>query len=96
MQRFDVGRCDLTKLNETEGEKHYHIKISNRFTALENFDDDVDINRGCEAIRENIKISSKESLGYYELKQCKPWFDNGRSKVYQTRGKRSDCSGCRI
>jgi hypothetical protein len=24
---------------------------------------------------EIIKISAKETLGYYELKECKPWFD---------------------
>jgi hypothetical protein len=30
-----------------------------------------------EAIRENIKISAKESLGYYELKKNAPWLDEG-------------------
>jgi hypothetical protein len=29
---------------------------------------EVDINRAWEAIQENIKISAKESLGYFELK----------------------------
>jgi hypothetical protein len=32
----------------------------------------VDINRPWETIRENIKISPKGSLGYYEVKQNKP------------------------
>jgi hypothetical protein len=35
----------------------------------------VDINRAGETIRENIKISAKESVGYNELKNNKPWFD---------------------
>jgi hypothetical protein len=35
----------------------------------------VDINSDWETIRENIKISTKESLDYYELKKHKPWFD---------------------
>jgi hypothetical protein len=39
--------------------------------------DDVDINRAWETIKENIKISAKGSLGYYELKKHKPWFDEG-------------------
>jgi hypothetical protein len=39
-----------------------------------------DINRALETIRENIKTSAKESLGYYELKKHKPWFDEGCSK----------------
>jgi hypothetical protein len=37
--------------------------------------DDEDINRAWESIKENIKSSSKESLGLHELKQHKPWFD---------------------
>jgi hypothetical protein len=41
---------------------------------LENLDDEVDINRVWETVRENIKISAKESLGYYELKKNKSWF----------------------
>jgi hypothetical protein len=40
---------------------------------LENLNDGVDINRAWETIREDITISAKDSLGYYELNQ--PWFD---------------------
>jgi hypothetical protein len=39
----------------------------------------VEINSAWETIRENIKITAKESLGYYELKKHKPWFDEGCS-----------------
>jgi hypothetical protein len=52
---------------------------------LENLDDEVDINRAWETIRENIRISAKESLGYYQLKKLKPWFDEGRSKLLVQR-----------
>jgi hypothetical protein len=45
----------------------------------------VDINRALETTRENIKISAKERLGYYELKKHKPWFDEGCSKVFDQR-----------
>jgi hypothetical protein len=38
-----------------------------------------------ETIRENIKISTKESLGYFELKKHKPWFDEGFSKLLAQR-----------
>jgi hypothetical protein len=44
-------------------------------TPLENLDMDVDTNRARETTGERIKISAKESLGYYELKHHKPWFD---------------------
>jgi hypothetical protein len=33
---------------------------------LENLDTEVEVNKAWEAIRENIKVSAKESLGYYE------------------------------
>jgi hypothetical protein len=44
---------------------------------LENLDAEVDINSAWEIIRENIKISGKLIIGYYELKKHKPWFDEG-------------------
>jgi hypothetical protein len=37
-------------------------------TALEDSNSEVDINSAWETIRDRIKLSAKESLGYYELK----------------------------
>jgi hypothetical protein len=34
---------------------------------------------------ENINISAKGSLGYYELKKNKPWFNEGCSKLLDQR-----------
>jgi hypothetical protein len=53
MQKFDMKRLNLKKLNDVEVTERYQVKISNRFAALENLDcgDDVDINRACEGIR---------------------------------------------
>jgi hypothetical protein len=45
----------------------------------------VDINKAWETIRENSKISSKGSLGYCELKNHKPWFDEGSSELLDHR-----------
>jgi hypothetical protein len=45
----------------------------------------VDVNKAWETIRENIKISVKESLGYCELKKNKLWFDEGRTKLLDER-----------
>jgi hypothetical protein len=47
--------------------------MSIRLAALENLNTEVDINSAWENTRENIKISAKESLGYYKLKKHKPW-----------------------
>jgi hypothetical protein len=44
----------------------------------------VDI-RAWETIRENIKISAKESQGYCELEKHKTWFDKGGSKLLAQR-----------
>jgi len=75
-QKLDVERFNLRKLNDLEVRKQYHIKISNRFTALESLSDSEDINRTWENIKQNIKTSAKESLGLYKLKQHRPSFDD--------------------
>jgi hypothetical protein len=46
-----MERFSLKKLNEVEGKQQYHVEISNWFTALENLDTEVDINRAWETIR---------------------------------------------
>jgi hypothetical protein len=45
----------------------------------------VEINSACKTIGENIKISAKESLGYFELQKHKPWFGEGWSKLLDQR-----------
>jgi hypothetical protein len=64
-----VERCTLKKLSETEVRKQFQIEHSNRFAALENLNDSEDINRAWENIKENLKISAKETLGLYGQKQ---------------------------
>jgi len=44
-KRFDNQRLNLRKLNEPEVRKQYEIEITNRFAALENLNDDEDVNR---------------------------------------------------
>ena len=60
-QKFEGERFNLRNLNESEV-----------FAALENLNDDKDINRTGENIKENTKTSAKESLGLHKLKQHKP------------------------
>jgi hypothetical protein len=47
------------------------FEISNRLTTLENLGTEVDVNTNWKTITENIKISVKGLLGYYELKKNK-------------------------
>jgi lipoate-protein ligase A len=82
--KFHMERFNLKKLNEVDGKEKYHVDVSNRFAALEDLDAEVEINTIWETIRENIKTSAKEILGYYELKQHKPWFDEGCSEIIRS------------
>jgi len=74
-RRFDRQRCNMRKLYEPQVRERYQIEITNRFAALENLNDDEDVNRTWENIKENIQTSAKESLSLHELKQNKPRFD---------------------
>jgi hypothetical protein len=67
-----MWRDSVSKLNRVEYKEQYHVEIKNMFAALENLDCEVDINRAWETVRENIEISAKDSLGYYEWKKHKP------------------------
>jgi hypothetical protein len=84
-QRFNMERFNLKKLNDVESREQFRVEVSNRFAALEDLGTEVEINSEWETIRENIKISAKESLGYYEFKKHMPWFDKGCSKLLDHR-----------
>jgi hypothetical protein len=82
MRELDVEIFDLKDLNDVNVKEHYQVKMSSRFADLRNLDDnDVDINRTRENIRENMKASATESLGYFEYKRHKLWFDEKCSKL---------------
>jgi hypothetical protein len=49
----------------------------------------LDINSAWESIRDNIKTSAKENLGYHRLKHNKALFDDECSS-------RLSCNGCKI
>jgi hypothetical protein len=74
-QNFDVERFNLRKLSDLEFRKQYQMKTSNRFAALENFSKSDNINRARENIKKNLQTSANDSLGLYEPKQNKQWFD---------------------
>jgi hypothetical protein len=83
--KFHMERFNLKRLNDVERKEKYHAEVSNRFAALEDLDAVVEANTVLETIRESIKISAKESLGYYELKKQEPWLDKGCSKLLDQR-----------
>ncbi|PNF18769.1 hypothetical protein B7P43_G03336, partial [Cryptotermes secundus] len=72
---------------EVECKEKYRIEILKRFAALKNVEAEVDINRTWETIREYIKISAKETRGYYELKTHKPRFNKRFSQLLYIKGR---------
>jgi ribosomal protein S25 len=65
-QKFDVERFNFRTISELEVRKQYQIKFTDRFAVLKNLSDEEDINRAWENIKENTKISARDSLGLYE------------------------------
>jgi hypothetical protein len=85
VKKMDVERFNLKQLKEEEVKEQYQVTIKNKSAALEILDDNGDINRALETIRENIRISAKESIGLCESKSYEPWFDEGCLKLVDRR-----------
>jgi hypothetical protein len=84
-QKIKLETFNLKKLNEVQSKMQFIVKVSNRLAALEDLDTEVEINSALERIRENIKISAEDSLGYFELKKHKSWLDERCSKLLDQR-----------
>jgi 50S ribosomal subunit-associated GTPase HflX len=80
-QRFHMESFNLKNLNEVESKDKYRVEVSNRSANLDDLDTEVEINSAWETIKEIIKISAKESVGYYELRKHKPWFNERCSEL---------------
>jgi hypothetical protein len=50
-----------------QARQKFDVEISNRFSALESLDESFHIYNAWESIRENIKTSAKDNLGYHRL-----------------------------
>jgi hypothetical protein len=90
-----INLHNLTTLPGAPGKEIYQDKISKSFSVLESLGHSVDILKAWDTIRVNINISTTESLGYYELREHKPWFDEGYSKL-SDQGNKPNCNGYRI
>jgi hypothetical protein len=74
VKKIDMERYNPKNFNEEEAKKQYKVTIKNKFAALKNLDDNGDINRAWNTIKEDIKILTKEIIGLCESKHLKPWF----------------------
>jgi hypothetical protein len=64
-----------------DAKEQYHIIIRKNFVPLEILEDNADMKRAWDSIRENIKILAHESLGYRESKHHKQSFDEKCSEL---------------
>jgi hypothetical protein len=80
-QKIHTERFSLKKLHEGDVKEQYQVTNRNKFAALENLEDNRDISRVWDNIRQSIKILVQESLGYYESKHHKLWFDEECSEL---------------
>ena len=56
------------------------------FDALRTSNEDAgEVDDTWENITDNIKVAAGESIGYYQVKKKKPWFDDDGSNVVQRR-----------
>jgi hypothetical protein len=85
VNKTDTVGINLKKLNEEEVKEKYQVTIKNKFSPLKNLQDNGNINRAWHAIRENINISAKESIGHCEAKHHKPGSDEECSKLVDGR-----------
>jgi hypothetical protein len=58
-QRFEMESFNFKKLNDAESKEQFRVVVSNRFTALEDLETEVEINNAWEKIGENIKFQPK-------------------------------------
>ncbi|KAJ4437553.1 hypothetical protein ANN_17698 [Periplaneta americana] len=87
-QQVNITKFNILKLKDEETKQNYQVEISNRFATLESSDEvekELDVNSVWENIRDSIKIAAEQSIGYYETKKKKPWFDEDCCMVVERR-----------
>jgi hypothetical protein len=69
-KKIDVERFNLKPLKKEEVKEKYQVTIKNKFAALEILDDNGDINKARETIRENKNFGQRvyRSLRFKALK----------------------------
>jgi hypothetical protein len=80
-----MEKFNFKELNEVECKEKYRVEVWNGFAVSEDLAAEIKIYTIWETIWENIKISAKEILGYYELKKHKSWFEERCSKLLDQR-----------
>jgi hypothetical protein len=72
---MDMEKFNPMEVNEGKVKEQYQVTINNKFASLENLEDNGNINTAWNTIRQNFKISTKESIGHCESQHHKPQFN---------------------
>jgi hypothetical protein len=72
----------------------YQVTVTDKSAVMEILENNGDISRAWDSIRENIKGLAQESLGHCESKHHETWFD-GSVQNWLMEGSRLNYSGCR-
>jgi hypothetical protein len=92
-QKIDTERFSVKNLNEEEVKQQYQVTIRNKFAAPEILESIGKVNRAWDNVRENIKISAQESLGYCESKRSKSFLMRN-VRNWLIAGNRLNYGGC--
>jgi hypothetical protein len=76
---------NLKQLKEVEGKQKYRAEVSNRFAALEDLDDEVELIVPGKYLERIQTFQPKRLLSYFEMKTHKPWFSKECSKLVDQR-----------
>ncbi|KAJ4427253.1 hypothetical protein ANN_24871 [Periplaneta americana] len=69
------------------GPSGFAARRANRYSteSSDEVEKELDVNSVWENIRDSIKIAAEQSIGYYETKKKKPWFDEDCCMVVERR-----------
>jgi hypothetical protein len=76
-----MDRSNVKTLNEGVVKEKYQVKITSKFAPLKMLRGQKGDRNRVGNTRKKMKISAKESLGYFQSKHHTPWFDEECSKL---------------
>ncbi|KAJ4441296.1 hypothetical protein ANN_11150 [Periplaneta americana] len=84
MDLSEVGYDDRDWINLAQDRDRWWAYVC-RIASSDDVEEELDVHSMWENIRDNIKIAAEQSIGYYQTKKKKPWFDEDCCMVVERR-----------